>query len=172
MSDEPKIPTIEELQAQLADRDAQIASLTTDHQKAMAAQSKASSEVAELKKKLASYMSDEEKARAEREAEMETLRAENAQYRRDAQVRTYEDFYRDKLSFSTEHAKQMAEAMASDDKDAQMAVQQAHNAELLQKLQEEALRGTPKPPAGIPPKGDPDEMSDAEYYAALKAGKL
>lgn len=177
MADEPKA-TIEELQAQIAEitkqleeKDGQIASLTTANQKAMAAQSKASSEAADAKKKLQAYMTDEERAKEEQDAMFKELQEKVAKYEKENLVRTYQDSYLS-MQYSPEYARQAAEAMVANDMETVMKVQQAHNAELLQKLQEEALQNTPKPPAGTPPKGNPDDMSDEEYYAALKAGQI
>lgn len=108
---------------------------------------KTASDLAKLKKEALDRLSEEEKAKAIAQEEMNTLRARNEQLEREAKVSSFKA----KLisnGYSEELASANAEALANGDMDTVFANQQKFLAEHDKAVKASMLGKTPTPPAG------------------------
>lgn len=137
---EPKTPTIEELQAQ-------IANLQKANQKLKDANTKASADASDYKKKWQATQSDAEREAEERAEELRLLREQNAALLRDGAIQTYKASYT-AMGYSEELALKKAEFMADGKIADAIAVEKdflvAHDKE----LGASATKAMGKPPLG------------------------
>lgn len=106
--------------------------------------STANSQAAEWKKKHNSLLSNEEKAKAERDEELETLRKENEELKRKEAIAAYTAKYAE-IGYDAELAEQTATALADGDIKTVIANQVKYNESFKIKVQAEMMGGTPKP---------------------------
>jgi len=108
---------------------------------------KASSEAAEFKKKLREKMSADEQAEADRNAEIEALRAENESFKKQTKIAEYKTIAL-ALGYNEELASKRATAMFEGDYATMAEVDKqflvAHDKEMTAK----AIEGTSQPPVG------------------------
>lgn len=135
-NNDPKTPTIEELQMQLAEERAKA-------QKFKSSFDKASSEAAEFKKQLRAKLSEDE----QKQLELEEERAKQAEY-----IKGLEDFkkmsdattrYMSVVGMSADLAKLAAEAEINGDMDALTEVYKKHNDVVKKQMETEFLKGRP-----------------------------
>lgn len=133
---EPKTPTIEDLQLQLAEERAKA-------QKFKSSFDKVSSEVAEYKKQLRAKLTEDE----QKQLEIEEERAKQAEY-----IKELEDFkkmsdatnrYLSVVGMSAELAKEAADAELNGDMDALAQVYSKHNEMVKKQMETEFLKGRP-----------------------------
>ena len=108
---------------------------------------KTASELAKMKKEALDRLSEEEKAKALAEEEMNTLRARNAELERNAKIATHKAKFLAN-GYSEELATASAEALANGDMDAVFANQQKFLTEHDKAVKASMLGGTKTPPAG------------------------
>ena len=135
-NNDPKTPTIEELQMQLAEERAKA-------QKFKSSFDKASSEAAEFKKQLRAKLSEDE----QKQLELEEERAKQAEY-----IKGLEDFkkmsdattrYMSVVGMSADLAKLAAEAEINGNMDALTEVYKKHNDVIKKQMETEFLKGRP-----------------------------
>lgn len=135
-NNDPKTPTIEELQMQLAEERAKA-------QKFKSSFDKASSEAAEFKKQLRAKLTEDE----QKQLEIEEERAKQAEY-----IKELEDFkkrsdatsrYVTVVGMSAELAKEASEAELNGDMDALAQVYSKHNEMVKKQMETEFLKGRP-----------------------------
>jgi hypothetical protein len=133
---EPKTPTIEDLQLQLAEERAKA-------QKFKSSFDKVSSEVAEYKKQLRAKLTEDE----QKQLEIEEERAKQAEY-----IKELEDFkkrsdatsrYVTVVGMSAELAKEAVDAELNGDMDALAQVYSKHNEMVKKQMETEFLKGRP-----------------------------
>ena len=108
---------------------------------------KTASELAKMKKDALDRLSEEEKAKAIAQEEMDTLRARNAELEKNAKVATYKAKFLAN-GYSEELAAANAEAVVNGDMDTVFANQQKFIAEHDKAVKASMLGGTKTPPAG------------------------
>jgi hypothetical protein len=133
---DPKTPTIEDLQLQLAEERAKA-------QKFKSSFDKVSSEVAEYKKQLRAKLTEDE----QKQLEIEEERAKQAEY-----IKGLEDFkkmseattrYMTVVGMSAELAKEASEAEINGDMDALAQIYSKHNEMVKKQMEAEFLKGRP-----------------------------
>lgn len=170
MADEiitPEAPTIESLQARIAELEAQNATTESARVKAMEAQSRVSSELSKTKKELDARRTEEERKEAERQEAIQQMEARLKEYEHRELVSTYMTSYMS-MKYTAEEAEKAATALADGDMTTLFEVQRAHQANMEQTIAQNALANTPTPPSGNAPK-PLEEMTDAEYYAYIRS---
>lgn len=108
---------------------------------------KTASELAKLKKEALDRLSEEEKAKAIAQEEMNNLRARNAELEKNATIATYKAKFLSN-GYSEELASANAEALANGNMDAVFANQQKFLTEHDKAVKASLLGGTKTPPAG------------------------
>lgn len=108
---------------------------------------KTASELSKFKKEALDRLSEEEKAKAIANEEMEKLRARNAELERSARIANYKAKYVG-MGYSEESASKTAEAFADGDMETVFANQQKFLEEHDKKVKADMLGGTPTPPVG------------------------
>jgi len=161
MSAEDKLKAIEDYDHD--DKSSDITKLKT-------LMSKANSEAAEYKKKWQEKLSEEEKAKAEREEYDRQRDAELAAYKKQSLVAGFKAKYIG-LGYENELAEATANALADNDMDTVFANQQIFIESQRKAIEIDRLNKQPDiTPGGTPEIKDESEMSDAEYFAQLKKG--
>ena len=131
---------------------------------------KASSDCAEYKRQLKALqeqkLTDEEKAKLEREEAEKTLKAELESLKREKTIATYKanylaNGYDDALAAST------AEALANGDMNTVFANQKTYNDSVMAKAKESLLNNQPGLSKGNPPKADPDGAEVDAFTRAI-----
>jgi myosin heavy subunit len=138
MSAEDKIKALEELEYE--DHAAEVERLRT-------ANSKANSEAAEWKRKYNDQLSEEEKKKQEDADNLAKMQQELDELRRDKTVSEYKAKYIAQ-GYSEDLAAETAKALSEGDTAKVFANQQKFLEEYAKKIKADALKDTPKPPAG------------------------
>lgn len=128
---------------------------------------KANSEAAEYKRLLREKQSEQEKAEADRLEKEKAMQDELAALRKEKTMSAYKVSYL-AMGYPEELAKSSAEAMVDGNMDAVFANQKTFMEAHDKALNEEKFKNTPTPPGGSAPTPNYDEMSDEEYYRAIK----
>jgi len=161
MSAEDKVKAIENYDHE--DKSSDITKLKT-------LMSKANSEAAEYKKKWQEKLSEEEKAKAEREEYDRQRDAELASYKKQSLVAGYKAKYIG-LGYEQELAEATANALAENDLETVFANQQVFNEAQRKAMEIDRLNNQPDITTGKTPEiKDTSEMTDEEYFASLKKG--
>lgn len=108
---------------------------------------KTASELAEAKRKLREYMSEEEKARADREAKLVELETQLQALQKEKSITEYKAQFL-ALGYDEKLAAETAAALAEGDMAKVLANQKVHLENVKKAAQAEALGNMPKPPAG------------------------
>ena len=123
------------------------------------ANSKANSEIAEMKRKSREQLSAEEKMKLENEEMFNSLKAENDKLKRDMAISENTSKYL-ALGYTEELAKNTAEAIADGNFDVVFANQKTHQENLDKSIRAEVLKGTPKPNTNT---GNEKGITQAEF---------
>lgn len=121
------------------------------------------SELAKVKKQLRSKMTEEEQAKADREANDEAIRLELEQLRKEKTLSTYRAAYLAQ-GYDEKLADEAATAMTEGDMEGMFAVMRKHAVNAEKTLRAQILKETPVPPAG----GNPDDAKAKEAAAQLR----
>jgi len=136
----PEVPTIEELQAE-------IARIKGENEKLKNAQSNASSDAAKYKKLLQERMTEQERAAAQAKEVLENLKAENERLKKEQTIASHTAGYLS-LGFGDALAKKAAEATFASDFSALTTAFKEFITEHDKALAADALRKTPRPGTG------------------------
>jgi len=136
----PEVPTIEELQAE-------IARIKGENEKLKNAQSNASSDAAKYKKLLQERMTEQERAAAQAKEVLDNLKAENERLKKEQTIASHTAGYLS-LGFGDALAKKAAEATFASDFSALTTAFKEFITEHDKALAADALRKTPRPGTG------------------------
>lgn len=180
--EENKTPTVEELQAQLAKAQADLAKANDEKEKLKTANGKAASEAAEYKRQLREKQTEDEKKAADAREAKEKADAEAAERaaaekaRTDALEAQIKQLTLDKhtnayiaMGYSEENAKAKAQALLEGDLEKEQALERAHLEAAIKAAKADAVGNMTKPPAGGS-SGQPQKpMTYAETVAWMAA---
>lgn len=145
--DNANTPTLEELKSELAKQKLENAKI----KKAM---DKATSEAAESKKKLKSYMSDEELKAQERAEEEAKIRAELEELRKDKALSEATNSFLE-VGYNKDTAEKLANAQFNGDNETYFALLKEANDSIVKAKQNEFISSRPEPAHGTD--GKPEE---------------
>lgn len=134
---------------------------------------KASSELADAKKHLRTKMTEDEQAKADREAADKQKDEELATLRREKALSTHKASYL-AMGYDEQNAEAAAAAMVDGDNSALFAAMKKHSENAEKAWREKALKDTPTPPAGTPGTEETDAVKLAKKVAnsSAKADKF
>lgn len=167
MSAEDKIKALEALELDVPDDMSQEVKKWKDQF------DRTSSELAQFKREQRDKLSDEEKAKAELNELIETLKARNDELERESKMSKYVAKYIS-LGYSEELAKSTAEAYLKGDIETVFKNTESHNKALEARIKKELLKGTPGPddkgnPGGAVTKETLSKMSPKERFEFSKS---
>lgn len=129
---------------------------------------KVSSELAAVKKQLRTKMTEDEQAKADREAADQKVQEELESLRREKALSTHKASYL-AMGYDEKTAEAAATAMVDGDNDALFAAMRKHSEATEKALRAEILKDTPKPPAGEPGDDESDGVKLAKRVAQTAA---
>lgn len=157
MSAEDKVKVLEAFEYE--DNSKALAEAQALAEKYKASNSKANSEIAEMKRKSREQMSADEKAKLESQEMFEKLEAENKTLKRQMSISENTSKYL-ALGYAEELAKSTAEAIADGNFDVVFENQKIHQENLDKSIRAEVYKNTPKPQTST---GNNGGMTQAEF---------
>ena len=157
MTAEDKVKVLEAFEYE--DNAKALADAKAEAEKYKTANSKANSEIAEMKRKSREQMSAEEKAKLESKELFDKLQAENDDLKRKMSISENTSKYL-ALGYTEELAKNTAEAIADGNLDVVFENQKIHQENLDKNIRAEVLKNTPKPQTST---GNSEGMTQEQF---------